>query len=64
MRVEDYCTEERRAWFRPHEKGGKRHTVPAHHNSETCVDACLEAADVAGQKKYSLFSSIDAHRAP
>jgi integrase/recombinase XerD len=27
MKVEDYCTEGRRAWFRLHEKGGKRHEV-------------------------------------
>ena len=34
MKVEDYYTEGRRAWFRLHEKGGKRHEVPAHHNAE------------------------------
>jgi site-specific recombinase XerC len=28
MRVEDYDLEGRRAWFRLHEKGGKRHHVP------------------------------------
>ena len=28
MKVEDYYTEGRRAWFRLHEKGGKRHEVP------------------------------------
>jgi len=33
MKVEDYYTEGRRAWFL-HEKGGKRHEVPAHHNAE------------------------------
>ncbi len=34
MKVEDYYTEGRRAWFRLHEKGGKRHEVPAHHNAD------------------------------
>lgn len=34
MNVEDYYTEGRRANFRLHEKGGKRHEVPAHHNAE------------------------------
>ena len=34
MKVEDYYSEGRRAWFRLHEKGGKRHEVPAHHNAE------------------------------
>jgi hypothetical protein len=29
-KLEDYYTEGRRAWFRLHEKGGKRHEVPGH----------------------------------
>jgi hypothetical protein len=28
MKVEDYYTEGRRAWFRLHEQGGKRHGCP------------------------------------
>ena len=59
MKVEDYYTEGRRAWFRLHEKGGKRHKVPAHHNAEKYVDAYLDAAGIAGQKKTPLFRSID-----
>ena len=62
MKVEDYYTEGRRAWFRLHEKGGKRHKVPAHHNAEKYVDAYLDAAGIAGQKKTPLFRSIDTHR--
>ena len=34
MKVEDYFQEGKRWWFRLHEKGGKRHEVPAHHNAE------------------------------
>ncbi len=34
MRVEDYYQNGKRWWFRLHEKGGKRHQVPAHHNAE------------------------------
>jgi hypothetical protein len=34
MKVEDYYTEGRRAWFHLHENGMKRHDVPAHHNAE------------------------------
>ena len=62
MKVEDYYTEGRRAWFRLHEKGGKRHKVPAHHNAEKYVDAYLDAAGIAGQKKTPLFRSMDTRR--
>jgi hypothetical protein len=31
MRVKDYYPQGKRWWFRLHEKGGKRHDVPAHH---------------------------------
>jgi integrase/recombinase XerD len=57
MKVEDYYTEGRRAWFRLHEKGGKRHEVPAHHNAENYLDAYLEAAGIAAEKKTPLFRS-------
>ena len=62
MKVEDYYTEGRRAWFRLHEKGGKRHEVPAHHNAEDYLDAYLEAAGIAAEQKSPLFRSIDRHR--
>src|SRR5689334_18695426 len=45
----------RRSWFRLHEKGGKRHEVPAHHNAEAYVDEYLEAARIADDKKGPLF---------
>jgi integrase len=57
MKVEDYYTEGRRAWVRLHEKGGKRHEVPAHHHAEAYVDAYLEAAGIAGEQKSPLFRS-------
>jgi integrase/recombinase XerD len=62
MKVGDYYTEGRRAWFRLHEKGGKRHKVPAHHNAEKYMDAYLEAACIADQKKSPLFRTIDERR--
>jgi integrase/recombinase XerD len=62
MKVEDYFTEGRRAWFRLHEKGGKRHEVPAHHNAESYLDAYIKAAGIATDKKGPLFRSIDRYR--
>ena len=34
MNVEDYYRQGKRWWLRLHEKGGKFHQVPAHHNAE------------------------------
>lgn len=58
MRVEDYYVEGRKAWLRLHEKGGKRHEVPAHHNAADYLDAYIAAAGIAGEKKSPLFRSI------
>ncbi len=59
LKVEDYYTEGRKAWFRLHEKGGKRHEVPAHHNAADYLDAYLEAAGIGHRPKSPLFRSID-----
>ena len=62
MRVEDYFQEGKRWWFRLHEKGGKRHEVPAHHNAEAYVDTYLAAAQIAEDRKGPLFRSLDRER--
>jgi integrase/recombinase XerD len=62
MKVEDYYQDGKRWWFRLHEKGGKRHEVPAHHNGEEYMDAYLEAADLWRDKKGPLFRSLNWHR--
>lgn len=62
MTVADYYVEGRKAWFRLHEKGGKRHEVPAHHNAADYLDAYIEAAGIAGEKKSPLFRTIDRRR--
>ena len=41
MRVEDYYATGKRWWVRLHEKGGKRHEMPAHHNLEAYLDAYI-----------------------
>jgi len=55
--MEDYFQEGKRWWFRLHEKGGKRHEVPAHHNAEAYVDAYLAAAQVADDRKGRSFAA-------
>jgi hypothetical protein len=46
MRVEDYYPEGKRWWVRLHEKGGKRHEMPAHHKLEQFLDEYLDAAGI------------------
>ena len=62
MKVEDYYQNGKRWWFRLHEKGGKRHEVPAHHNAEAYLDAYIAAAGIGDEKKAPLFRSVDKHR--
>jgi site-specific recombinase XerD len=61
MRVEDYFATGKRWWVRLHEKGGKRHEMPAHHNLEAYLDAYLHAAGISDAKKSPLFRSADWH---
>jgi hypothetical protein len=39
-----------------HEKSGKRHEVPAHHNAEAYMDAYIEKAGISEEKKTPLFN--------
>jgi site-specific recombinase XerD len=57
MQVEDYYPKGKRWWVRLHEKGGKRHEMPAHHNLEAYLDAYIEAAGIGGEGKSPLFRS-------
>ena len=57
MEVGDYYQNGKRFWFRLHEKGGKFHEVPAHHNAEAYLDAYLEASGIGWEKKTPLFRS-------
>jgi site-specific recombinase XerD len=59
MNVEDYFQQGKKWWFRLHEKGGKRHEVPAHHNAEAYIDAYLQSAGIGDDKKGPLFRTVD-----
>src|SRR5207245_11689556 len=51
MKVEDCYLQGRRLWIRLHEKGGKRHEVPANHSLDDYLAQYLEAADLENAPK-------------
>jgi site-specific recombinase XerD len=55
MDVEDVYVQGKRTWVRLHEKGGKEHALPCHHELEEYLDAYMEAAGVDGEKGAPLF---------
>lgn len=62
MNVEDFFQNGRRCWFRLHEKGGKYHEVPAHHNAEEFVAEYLAGAGIGEDAKGPLFRTFDRRR--
>ena len=50
MRVEDYLVQGRRGWVQLHEKGGKLHILPCHHNLDAYLEAYISAAGIAADK--------------
>jgi site-specific recombinase XerD len=57
MLVEDVYTQNRRLWVRLHEKGGKQHAMPCHHNLEAYLHAYICGAGLAKEPKELLFQS-------
>ena len=57
MRVEDVYTQNRRLWVRLHEKGGRQHAMPCHHNLETYLHEYIDGAALACDPKALLFQS-------
>jgi site-specific recombinase XerD len=53
MRVEDVYTQNRRLWVRLHEKGGKQHAMPCHHNLETYGAALASDSKALLLQSYS-----------
>lgn len=59
MTVSDYFVQGRRGWVRLHEKGGKEHEVPCHHNLEKMIDEYIEASGIAEDQNGPLFRTAD-----
>jgi site-specific recombinase XerD len=55
MRVADVYVQNRRTWVRLHEKGGKRHEMPCHHNLDEYLHVYIKGAGIAGDAKGNLF---------
>ena len=55
MRVGDVYVQGRRTWVRLHEKGGKRHEMPCHHNLDEYLHAYVDASGIAADDKGWLF---------
>ena len=63
MRRQDYFGQAARCWLRLHEKGGKRHDVPAHHRAAAALDAYLAGARTRGAEGGAL-PGLGPHGAP
>ena len=57
MRIEDVYVQARRTWVRLHEKGGKQHEMPCHHNLEAWLHAYIDGAQLTDGKGY-LFRTV------
>lgn len=58
MKVEDVYVQQRRLWVRLHEKGGKRHEMPCHHNLEAYLQAYIDGCGLAEDRNGVLFRTI------
>jgi len=58
MRVEDVYVQGRRNWVRLHEKGGKQHAMPCHHNLDEYLHAYIETDQLQADPKGWLFRTV------
>ena len=57
MNAEDVNSQNRRLWVRLHEKGGKQHAMPCHHNLEAYLHEYIDGAGLANHPKALLFQT-------
>ena len=62
MNVEDYYPHCKRSWLRLHEKGGKLHDVPAHHNVAEYLDAYIASAGIGDERGTPLWRAMTKER--
>jgi integrase/recombinase XerD len=55
LTVEDYYPQKKRWWLRLREKDGKVNEMPCHHKLEDYLDAYINAAGIADDRKGPLF---------
>ena len=55
MKVEDFDVQGRRGWVRLHEKGGKEHEMPTHHNLDRYLEEYIRPAGITEYRKGPLF---------
>jgi site-specific recombinase XerD len=55
MKVEDVFVQKGRLWVRLHEKGGKEHVMPCHHNLEAYLTEYIERCSLRDDPKGFLF---------
>jgi integrase/recombinase XerD len=62
MKVEDFFVQGRRGWVRLHEKGGKEHEMPTHHNLDRYLEEYIAAAGIGKDSKQDrkgpLFRTV------
>ena len=61
MRVEDVYVQGRRTWVRLHEKGGKQHEMPCHHNLDKYLHDYIKGAQLDNDGKGYLFRTALGH---
>lgn len=58
MKVEDVYVQGRRTWVRLHEKGGKQHEMPCHHNLDEYLHAFINGAQLTEAKNILFRTTL------
>ncbi|WP_288132418.1 tyrosine-type recombinase/integrase [Accumulibacter sp.] len=61
MKAEDVYVQGRRTWVRLHEKGGKQHEMPCHHNLDEYLHVYMDGSALASTPKGPLFRTAIPH---